>query len=596
MKHLKIILIFLVLAAFMALAWADEIHEAAREADLNKVKDILEKNPQLINIKDKEGRTPLYWASRGVHIEMIKLLIEKGADVNARDKNNITALHNLASQGHKEAAELLIAKGADLNIKDNAGWIPLNYAIIYGGHREVVKLLISKGSDINNKDKSNQTPLLYAIYGNHKEVVNLLIDNNVQVPIKGENGKSLLHRAASGGHKRLVQLMLSKGIDISSLNADAGTLLHTASAGGLFEIVKMTIKEGFSINRKNVYGFTPLHIAVSNGHIDIVELLLNKGADVNCKNAEGKTAFHIAKECAQKEISDILLAKGAEQNPVEFPILKGKFLGQKKPGLEPELFAPGIVSTPQSEHSVIVFNSVGNEAFWSSGNAIFSIKMRDNQWLPPQVATFSGKFRNYSMAYSSDGNKLYFCSLRPLDNNKPASLSIWVVTRKGSNWSEAKPLGSSVNSKLASGPSLSNDDTLYFYSDTEGSKRRYDIYRSLLVNGDYTIPLNCSDAINSKYYDMNPYIAPDESYMIFESDRPEGFGWSDLYISFRKKDGTWSKAKNMGNKINTNKLERYPNVSSDGKYLFFSSDRLGNLDIYWVDAQIIEELKQKEQK
>ena len=98
-------------------------------------------------------------------------------------------------------------------------------------------------------------------------------------------------------------------------------------------------------------------------------------------------------------------------------------------------------------------------------------------------------------------------------------------------------------------------------------------------------------SFSSDYSELSPAIAPDERYNIFVSDRPGGFSReSKLYISFRKKDGTWTKAKNMGKIINAGGAYG-PRGSPDGKFLFFFSRRSGITDHYWVNAKIIEELK-----
>ena len=105
---------------------------------------------------------------------------------------------------------------------------------------------------------------------------------------------------------------------------------------------------------------------------------------------------------------------------------------------------------------------------------------------------------------------------------------------------------------------------------------------------------NIGQPVNSEVSDADPAIAPDESYLLFCSHRDGGFGESDLYITFRKQEGSWTTPQNMGPGINTPASEEKPYVTPDGKYLFFSNDAPGNLEIYWVDAKIIEELKPDE--
>lgn len=547
-------------------ALTQEIHEAARQGDTTKVKALLEKDPELVNAKDKNGRTPLHWAARGVHLEIIRLLISKGVDVNTKDNNNITALHSTASRGHKEATKLLIENGAKMDGKQTeSGWTPLIYAT-YNGHKEIVNLLLSKGADPNIKNNYRNTALDYAVLLGHKEIVNLLISSRViKIPIKGEEGRNLLGRAASGGHKELVELMISKGADV---------------------------------NHQNHYHLTPLHLAASNGRLEMVDLLLKNGADINAKSYIGRTALQFAAENNHNDVVEFLIAKGADNNFSPFPVFKGEYLGQKKPGTKPEIFALEIVSSFHEEHGTAALTQDGKEFYWPRGydlSVLLFMKLENNQWTIPQVISFSSQFRNINPALTYDGQKLFFASTRPLEKNgEPGDYNIWFAERKGTGWSEPEILDSPINSPAyEGGPFVAKDSSLYFISTREGGYGHSDIYCSRRVNGQYTAPKNLGVPINSKYLDAYPYIPPDGSYIIFESSRPGGFGDRDLYISYRKKDGTWGEAINMGDRINSSARDTFPRVSPDGKFFFFGSDRNGNLDIYWIDAKIIDELKPK---
>jgi len=155
--------------------------------------------------------------------------------------------------------------------------------------------------------------------------------------------------------------------------------------------------------------------------------------------------------------------------------------------------------------------------------------------------------------------------------------------------------GPPLNSdKSAFGPSVSRNGTIYFYSfNIEGGFGSVDIYRSRFTRDGYEKPENLGDSINTGFMDSSPYIAPDESYLLFSSMRPDGHGDFDLYVSYKKKDGTWTKAKNMGETINSSARDDAQVVSPDGQYLFFMSRRNGIGESFWVDAKIIEELKPK---
>jgi hypothetical protein len=273
----------------------------------------------------------------------------------------------------------------------------------------------------------------------------------------------------------------------------------------------------------------------------------------------------------------------------EFPVLSGPYLGQKPPGDAAELFAPGIVSTCM-QHSSAYFSPDGKEVYFSRmlplPHVILSMKKENGIWTKPVVAV-----EGLTPFLSPDGKKLYFSR----------DWALWVSEKKGNGWSEPKNLGDVVNfQKRQDGPSVTDDGTLYFcsmYGDQDG------IYRAELRNGFYFEREKLGSGINGGSVDGLPYIAPDESYLIFTSFRSGSVGMSDLYISFRRGDGTWTAPKNMGPKINTDAKEGYPYVTVDGRYFFFYSTRVSALNkkripdgpgnVYWIDAKIIQELKPK---
>lgn len=119
-------------------------------------------------------------------------------------------------------------------------------------------------------------------------------------------------------------------------------------------------------------------------------------------------------------------------------------------------------------------------------------------------------------------------------------------------------------------PTLTRNGTIYFDSFRKHPdlRARRNVWRSRLVGGAYqeAEPL---PAVINQYGASNPYIAPDERYIIFSSGRPGGVGSSDLYISFRTDNG-WSEPVNLGPRVNSAATEFCPMVSPDGRWLFFS--------------------------
>lgn len=305
------------------------------------------------------------------------------------------------------------------------------------------------------------------------------------------------------------------------------------------------------------------------------------------------------------------------------PSIKGDYFSRKPPGSSPEIFAPKIICHGFHEHG-IVFSPDGNEMFYVTADNRYSLYViihskRENEiWSQPEVASFSGQFRDMEPCFSADGKRLYFSSARPLnkESDQPKDFDIWYVDRINGSWSEPVNLGSPVNTENTEvNPSVADNGNIY-YQYNEGMGLKSDIYMSRYVNGYYLKPEKMKNGINTEFNEASPFISPDEGYLIFHSNRPGGIGSMDLYISFRKTDNSWTGPVNMGNTINTPAPESGPVVTNDGKYLFFSSymtlhpqvfrgksyselidlyrhPQNGYMTAYWVDTGIIEELRPK---
>lgn len=288
-----------------------------------------------------------------------------------------------------------------------------------------------------------------------------------------------------------------------------------------------------------------------------------------------------------------------QTNQKDISKLTGPYLGQKPPGLKSELFAPNIISTNKNELNC-VFSPDANEVYftvWKDGvNTIMTMKQKDGKWSERMIASFSGNYSDVDPFITADGKKLYFSSMRPIEKSGDSKDSdIWYVEKSTTDdWSQPVCL-TTPNSigKDEYYTSISNNGTLYF-SIFESHGSPGDIYRSLFSNGQYSKPEKMNYGISTEYNEHDPFISLDESYIIFSSNRPGGYGRNDLYISFRMKDGTFTPPQNMGDRVNSAGYDCCPMLSHDGKYLFFTKNVNGNGDIYWVSAKIIEELKPKE--
>lgn len=255
-----------------------------------------------------------------------------------------------------------------------------------------------------------------------------------------------------------------------------------------------------------------------------------------------------------------------------------------KPISEPTIFAPGVISTGDYEvcpefspdgTTLYFVKSTPDANFWT---IVFS-RFENDKWSVPRVAPFSGQYSDADEFITADGKQMFFISRRPvspdISPNAVGKLDIWVMDKTAAGgWSRPKNLGTPVNSEGSEFfPILTKDGTLYFGSGRKGGKGGIDLYRSRFVNGKYQEPENLGDAINTTFDEFEPYIAPDESFLIFMAGgRPDGLGGFDLFISYNR-DAKWTKAQNLGAPINSVADELSPKITPDGKYFFWASAR-----------------------
>ena len=154
----KLVAVTLIALVWSRLAFCGEIHDAANKGDLEKVKVLLNANPDLVNSKDRGGEVPLHWAIEKGNKEVVELLITCKADVNAKNERGETPLHWAVHSGRTEMVELLLANKADVNAQDSNGWTPL-YAAAFIGRKEIVELLLANGADVNAKANGGWTPM-----------------------------------------------------------------------------------------------------------------------------------------------------------------------------------------------------------------------------------------------------------------------------------------------------------------------------------------------------------------------------------------------------------------------------------------------------
>ena len=271
-----------------------------------------------------------------------------------------------------------------------------------------------------------------------------------------------------------------------------------------------------------------------------------------------------------------------QATPAAVPELRGPYLGQEPPGLEPRLFAPGVVSTGLATRD-LAMTPDGDELYFSvtlGDRTMIMVARRVNGvWTEPEVAPFSGRYLDIEPAISADGQRFYFLSTRPQpgQEEKPGWVyqDIWVMDREGDGWGEPYNLGPPVNTDAPEYyPSITADGTLYFTR--EGEDRKSSIYRSRSVDGVYTEPELLPPQVNCGTDRFNAFVARDESFVIVPNMGGENnLGGVDYSVVFRSLDDIWSEPVNLGPAVNQpTGREWSASLSPDGKYLFFMSSRI----------------------
>jgi len=233
----------------------------------------------------------------------------------------------------------------------------------------------------------------------------------------------------------------------------------------------------------------------------------------------------------------------------------------------------------------------------------------EGRWSKPQVAPFSYGSDMPDCTAGPDGKTLYFMSSRPIDpDDHSETHHLWTAEWTGTSWAKPSPLArpKKIPGNGSGYPTATADGTVYFISDARDGFREGGIYRTRNTGGKPQPAELVERPINGAYVDFDPCVAPDESYLLFNSNRPGGFGSWDTYLSLRKRDGTWTPSINLGPGFNSSASECCPTLSSDGRFLFFASSRetpdpKGKInqtqsrdrDTYWVETGFIEEMRSR---
>jgi ankyrin repeat protein len=534
--------VFLMLPGPAALQ-AQDIFDAIRHGDMAKIKEFIEKGPQLVKAQNTRQSTPLHVAVDVDNEPIARYLIEKGADLNALNGNE---------------------------------WTPFMYVKTVG----MARLLADRGADINAG-----LPIIWMTVNKRKDVAEYLLDKGARLPDIGTPpGLLLLVRSLRCGSGRFLDEYRKRGFDPLYQGPAKNNLLHFASESDSADLIDRLIGLGVPANQKNLFGRKPLHIAAANGNLQAIKSLLKKDPDINARTPDGKTAYNLAQEAKRAEVVDYLKSAGADQAPPRFPELRGDWMGQPEPGKKAVPFAPGILAPQHEYHGAITFSPDGNEMFWSAytddqGASLWRAGRENGRWHEPEF--FS---RGDVPFISPDGSQLFFVAFKAVPGGTKEV--IYFRDRTASGWSEPKELPDIINSlpRIHWQASVDKWGNLYFGASGEKGSR---IHLSEFKGGEYSRPQVISSLKDTEAF--SPYIAPHGSYLIITKVGDTG---EELAILFKKRDGTWTPGIELSSRLGITGAF-CPIVTHDGQHLFFVSCIEGAYAPFWVDASFIEDLRQE---
>ncbi|XP_062537482.1 uncharacterized protein LOC134205855 [Armigeres subalbatus] len=280
---------------------------AAKNGHIEIVELLLLKGAK-ISAQDIHSRTPLHFAAQGGHSEIVLLLIDKGADIELSDYFGETAMHYAATNGRVDVLRTLIARKATVDVQNEDGSTPLLCAA-EEDHTEAVFLLIDNGADIELSDEFGKTPMHCAASNGRVDVLRTLIARNATVDVQNEEGSTPLHCAADHDHNEAVVLLLDKGADIELSDESGETAMHYAASKGRVDVLRTLIARNATVDVQNEDGSTPLLCAAEEDHNEAVLLLIDEGADIEQSDESGKTAMHCAASNGRVDVLRTLIAR-----------------------------------------------------------------------------------------------------------------------------------------------------------------------------------------------------------------------------------------------------------------------------------------------
>ncbi len=303
-RPLRVVTVLLTVTSIGGQTLAQDIHTAAEAGDVAQVAALLAESPQLLDAANERGLTPLHLAARRGHHDVVRLLIDQGADLERTDERGFTALLYAASSGNLDLVRFLVDRGCEVGVV--AAMPPVRVAV----GRTTVAATVDEATSISAADVAFQ----HEVHRGKSEMTRYLVSHgapfDANAPMMRGVGK--LDIAISPGNLDMVRLLIELGADPNAPSAYPLSPLFNASYRGHSEIVEMLLGAGADVNAPSYEGNLPIAGAVTRGHADVVSLLLNHGARLDfVQESTGRNLLHLAVLSGSGDIVGELVSRGA---------------------------------------------------------------------------------------------------------------------------------------------------------------------------------------------------------------------------------------------------------------------------------------------
>ena len=256
-----------------------------------------------------EKQKQLWEATKANDSAKVSILVREGVDLNFGDeKENRTPLMIAAANGNLELMKLFLEKGAEVDAVDKNGTTAIYYAILRN-KPAAVKFLIEKNTDINHKSTTDLTPLMGAARMKRAEIIPILLKAGAKINEQNQSKITALHFAVASGDKETVKAILKGKPDINLKDKRGATPIVTAiSRGGYssYETVPMLLELGANPNDTDSMGWNTLMIAIVKSRKDLLIPLLKAGANPFQKNNRSEDVFDLLKSTKRDGYEQII--------------------------------------------------------------------------------------------------------------------------------------------------------------------------------------------------------------------------------------------------------------------------------------------------